>query len=55
MYLNNGFEIERIYLISEFQGKGLGEKLLTKILNMGKEMGYIGKHGWACGRIILEL
>ena len=40
MYLNNGFEIERIYLISEFQGKGLGKKLLTKILNMGKEMGY---------------
>ena len=40
MYLNNGFEIERIYLISEFQGKGFGKKLLTKILNMGKEMGY---------------
>ena len=40
MYLHNGFEIERIYLIAEFQGKGLGKKLLTKILNMGKEMGY---------------
>ena len=40
MYLNNGFEIERIYLIAAFQGKGLGKKLITKILNMGKEMGY---------------
>ena len=40
MYLHNGFEIERIYLTEEFQGKGLGEKILNKILNMGKEMGY---------------
>ena len=40
MYLNNGFEIERIYLITKFQGKGLGKKLFTKILNMGKEKGY---------------
>ena len=40
MYLHRGFEIERIYLTAEFQGKGLGEKLLAKILNMGKEMGY---------------
>ena len=40
MYLHNGFEIERIYLIAAFQGKGLGKKLITKILNMGKEMGY---------------
>ena len=40
MYLHNGFEIERIYLIAAFQGKGLGKKLLTKVLNMGKEMGY---------------
>ena len=40
MYLHDGFEIERIYLIAAFQGKGLGKKLLTKVLNMGKEMGY---------------
>ena len=40
IYLHNGFEIERIYLISKFQGKGLGKKILTKILNMGEEMGY---------------
>ena len=36
----NGSQRVKMYLISEFQGKGLGEKLLTKIFKMGKEMGY---------------
>ena len=26
MYIDNGFEIERIYLINEYQGVGIGKK-----------------------------
>ncbi len=40
MYIDNGFEIERIYLINEYQGVGLGKKVLTKIFKIGKESGY---------------
>ena len=40
MYIDNGFEIERIYLITEYQGVGVGKKILTKIFKIGKERGY---------------
>ena len=40
MYINNGFEIESIYLITEYQGVGVGKKILTKIFKIGKERNY---------------
>ena len=37
---NTAFEIERIYIKREFQGKGFGSKLFTTALNLGREKGY---------------
>lgn len=34
----NAFEIERIYILKEYFGKGLGQFLLNKAIEIGKEM-----------------
>jgi ribosomal protein S18 acetylase RimI-like enzyme len=33
----DSFEIERIYVLSDFQGKGIGRQLLEKAIQMAKE------------------
>lgn len=37
--LSYSVELERIYVLSEYQGMGLGEQLLNKIKNIAKEKG----------------
>lgn len=37
---NTAFEIERIYIKREFQGKGLGSELFNTALHLGREKGY---------------
>ena len=37
---NKGFEIERIYLLKSFQGKGFGKKLFHKTIDIGRSKGY---------------
>ena len=33
---NNAIELERIYVIREFQGRGFGKEILEKVIEMGK-------------------
>lgn len=37
---NQAFEIERIYLLKEYQNKGLGTELFEAAIQIGKEKGY---------------
>ena len=36
----DSFEIERIYILSNFQRKGFGEDVLSKAISLGKNKGY---------------
>ena len=36
----DSFEIQRIYILSNFQGKGLGQDVLSKVILLGKNKGY---------------
>ncbi len=44
----DAIELERIYLLSQFQGKGIGKKLLTQTINIAKqhEMKYLWLGVW---------
>ena len=48
LYDRNAMELERIYVIKEFQGKNYGQKLLNKILGIAKknEMDYLWLGVW---------
>lgn len=36
----NAIELKRIYVKDEFQGKGIGTKLVLELINWAKELGY---------------
>ena len=38
--LGESFEIERIYILSNFQQKGFGKDVLSKVISLGKNKGY---------------
>ncbi len=48
LYDRNAMELERIYVIKEFQGKNNGQKLLNKVLGIAKknEMDYLWLGVW---------
>ncbi len=48
LYDHNAMELERIYVIKEFQGKNYGQKLLNKLLGIAKknEMDYLWLGVW---------
>ena len=44
--IENAVELKRVFVREDFQGKGLGTKLVSELLDWAKELGY--------GKVILE-